>query len=363
MPAKRIAYYITPHGFGHAIRSLEIIRALGKRHPDAEITPVTDLPAFLFDRLPAGAASVRVKRLDVGLAQRDSLRFDLDETLDALDALFRNYNTRVDEEETFLREGRFGGIVSDIAFAPFTAAKRLGLPSVGVGNFTWDWIYEAYGAEHPRFFPFIFRIRNEYGKCCLFLRLPMHGDCSVFPVIRDVPLVARKSRRPPEETRRILGIEKDRCAVLAAFSSLDMAEDAQRRLEALGDAVVLFKKPMVLKAKNARCLDEADLPYEDVVAAVDAVVTKPGYGIVGDCIANNTPMLYCDRGPFREYDILVAEMRRRLAATHLPMAELLSGNWKDALEGLMAQPAKTPDVPVNGAAVCAERIARKMNWE
>ena len=47
------------------------------------------------------------------------------------------------------------------------------------------------------------------------------------------------------------------------------------------------------------------LRYEDVVGAVDVVITKPGYGIISECVANDTALLYTSRGHFVEYDVLV----------------------------------------------------------
>ena len=49
------------------------------------------------------------------------------------------------------------------------------------------------------------------------------------------------------------------------------------------------------------CVNEGDLydrgfRYEDLVAAVDVVLTKPGYGIVSECVANDTALLYTSRG-------------------------------------------------------------------
>ena len=45
--------------------------------------------------------------------------------------------------------------------------------------------------------------------------------------------------------------------------------------------------------------------YVDLLAACDVVVTKPGYGIVADLIANRVPALYVSRGGFREEPVLV----------------------------------------------------------
>ena len=59
--------------------------------------------------------------------------------------------------------------------------------------------------------------------------------------------------------------------------------------------------------------------YEDLVGAVDVVASKPGYGIISDCAANATALLYTDRGRFCEYDVLVREMPRyRGGGVHRP---------------------------------------------
>ena len=51
----------------------------------------------------------------------------------------------------------------------------------------------------------------------------------------------------------------------------------------------------------------------------DVVVTKPGYGIISECLANDTALLYTDRGHFIEYDVLVAR-DAALRALRLPAA-------------------------------------------
>ena len=58
---------------------------------------------------------------------------------------------------------------------------------------------------------------------------------------------------------------------------------------------------------------ERQLRYEDLVAAADVVVSKPGYGIVSECIANDTALLYTSRGRLIEYDVMVAEMPQHAA--------------------------------------------------
>ena len=82
----------------------------------------------------------------------------------------------------------------------------------------------------------------------------------------------------------------------------------------------------------------------------------PGYGIVSECVANRTALLYTSRGRFIEYDLLVAEMPKLLRCRAITQIDLLAGRWDDAVHALLAQ-ADPPERPrVDGAAVAAEEI-------
>ena len=99
------------------------------------------------------------------------------------------------------------------------------------------------------------------------------------------------------------------------------------------------------------------LTYPDLVAAADVVVTKPGYGIVSECVANGTPLLYTSRGRFVEYDVFVAEMPRVLRCRYLPREDFLAGRWGAAVRALLAQ---TP--PPERRADRRREVARRRSW-
>ena len=75
---------------------------------------------------------------------------------------------------------------------------------------------------------------------------------------------------------------------------------------------------------------DAGVRYEDLVGAAEAVVTKPGYGIISECIANDTAMLYTSRGHFPEYDVLVEEMPKYLRSAFISQDDLFAGKWESA---------------------------------
>ena len=99
--------------------------------------------------------------------------------------------------------------------------------------------------------------------------------------------------------------------------------------------------------------------YPDLVGAADVVVTKPGYGIVSDCIGAGTRLVYTDRGDFPEYPVMVAEMPRYLPAVFASNEEVREGRLGPALEAVLALPF--PAAPrTDGAAVAAERLVGRL---
>ena len=101
---------------------------------------------------------------------------------------------------------------------------------------------------------------------------------------------------------------------------------------------------------------EDHVPGEDLLAAVDAVASKPGYGIISECAANGTALLYTDRGRFCEYDVLVGALPEMTASAFIAQDDLRAGRWRDAVASLLAQGARAP-VPATGAATAADWLS------
>jgi L-arabinokinase len=115
--------------------------------------------------------------------------------------------------------------------------------------------------------------------------------------------------------------------------------------------------PNTVRWIDERVIDAAGYRYEDIVRAVDVVATKPGYGIIAECIANDTALLYTSRGHFIEYDVMVREMPRYLRCGFISNESLYAGAWEPALDAVLAQPEPPERPRVDGADVVARVIA------
>jgi L-arabinokinase len=178
------------------------------------------------------------------------------------------------------------------------------------------------------------------------LRLPFHGGFEpMAAVTTDIPLIARLSHRDPVDTRRLLGVPDSRPFVLASFGAYG-APIPYDEINASGQFTVM----------NVEQLPPSGLEYQDLVAAADVVISKPGYGIVSECIANNTALLYTSRGHFIEYDVFVAEMPRVVRCRFISQTDMLAGRWAEAISSLLAQPDPPQRARVDGARVAAAII-------
>lgn len=341
-----VVFYTSGHGLGHASRDIELINAIGARRPDARIAVRTAAARWLFDLAARVEVDVEPCETDPGVVQIDSLRLDETATAAGAARFYRDFDRLVDQHARALSAAGASVVVGDVPPLAFAAARRAGIPSIAVANFTWDWIYEGYPLFERAAPGALELMRAAYAQADVSLRLPMHGGFAPMAhVTRDIPFIARRSTRDRAETRRRLGVPGDRPLVLASFGGYGLAI-AYERVAAENDVTV------VAPARHP----PADLRYEDLVAAADLVVSKPGYGIVSECVANDTPLLYTSRGRFVEYDVFVAEMPRVLRCRHIAQDELVTGRWRAAIDALLAQPAPPERPRLDGAAVAADAI-------
>ena len=104
--------------------------------------------------------------------QVDALTLDEADSIRRASSFHSDLVTRAASETRSLRELGAGLIVGDIPPLAFAVGAAAGIPSIGLGNFTWDWVYADYPRVRlaPSLLP---AIRGAYAKASMALRLPM----------------------------------------------------------------------------------------------------------------------------------------------------------------------------------------------
>jgi L-arabinokinase len=374
--AAAIVFYISGHGFGHASRSIEVINAILAKRPETRIGVRTAAPRWLFDLTVKGKVTFTTLEADTGVVQVDALTLDEADSIRRASSFHSDLVTRAASETRSLRELGAGLIVGDIPPLAFAVGAAAGIPSIGLGNFTWDWVYADYPRVRlaPSLLP---AIRGAYAKASMALRLPMSGGFESFSNVKDIPFIARHATRTREEVCKLLKIPADKPIVLSSFGGYGLSG-----LDT--DTLAKFKKYTVittanmplgrarketpsverkgsLSTINEEAMYDAGVRYEDLVGAAEIVVTKPGYGIISEAIANDASILYTSRGHFPEYDVLVEEMPKYLRSAFISHDDLFNGKWESHLDKLLAQPKPKKKPETNGADIAADMLLKALD--
>jgi L-arabinokinase len=359
-----IAAYVSGHGFGHATRSAEVLRVLRQLEPEAPIVVTSAAPAELFADVIQPPLRIRSLECDVGLVQKNALTIDEPATVERWAAFARRLPELIACEAQFLRAGHARLVLGDVPPLAFASAHVAGVPSVALANFSWDWIYRHLARREPALGAAADACAGDYRRCGLLLRLPFAGDLDAFPRVEDVPLVARRPRVSRFDARRRLGLPTSGRLALLSFGGIGLPgfdHEVLGGVRGIGFFEVADRSngsglPANLTRIDRGQMARAGLRYEDLVAAADVVITKPGYGIVSDAIGAGTPVVYTERGDFPEYDVLVAGMKAYVAAAHVSNADLLAGRVEAAIDVALATPAPSARPELSGAEAAARRL-------
>ena len=354
-------FYVSGHGFGHSTRVIEVARQL----PDSiRVIFKTSAPRWLYECYYNRPLEFYPQELDVGVVQLDSLALDEKKTLETYARMLDRFPSLIESERRFVQSEGVDLIVGDIPPVAFDIANAAGIPSAGLANFSWDWIYRPYVEYHLEYAWVIDKIRESYAKCNLLLRLPFHGDFSAFPNIKDVPLVVRSpavdqpdcsNEHQRESLICRIGLRPDKQTILLSFGGFDLERIPWDKIEKMEKYQFLYFRYPV-KAANVIHVSNGVFPHVDMVQLSDVVLSKPGYGICAETIKTQTPLVYTDRGEFLEYDCLVEGLKRYARSLYIPQKDLLEGRWEPYLEQALHLPEAENPLQSDGALVAAKYL-------
>lgn len=349
---KRVAAFITPHGFGHTTRAIAVLEALARRCPGLAFEIFTSAPPHLFHQSLSGV-TIHPVFCDVGFIQHDALNYDLPATVAALDRLLPFSPEQVRELAAAVRG--CGCVLCDIASLGILVAEAAGIPSILVENFTWDWIYHPLIGECPELQRHARTLAKMYAKANL--RIQAEPVCSPAEGAIVCPPIFRQARSSAQEVRHQLGTG-DRQMILVSLGGLDFRLPHWRQLNAMTNCFFVLAGQPGYEKVSENCLaipHQSQFYHPDLIRAADLVVFKSGYSTVAECLQAGTRAVCIARPTFAESAVLARFVEERLDGTILAQDEFLDGSWLALLPELLARPRPTP-AAVNGADRIAELL-------
>jgi len=353
---RNIAFFISEHGFGHASRATSIINKL-LLNQNIRIFIISNIPNWFFDKSISGNFELFNFSTDVGLVQKNPFKEDLEKTLENLEQFYFFQDQRLDTFYEKLRTENIELIVCDISPIGMLVGKRLGIRSVLIENFTWDWIYEPYLSIYSEFRKYIEIIKKLNSLADFhFQTTPI---CARNEKYLLFPPIFRAKRHSREDTRKELGVPLSAKLVLVTMGGIPISVD-QVSFN-FDDKKTFFVIPgsdvktQITKENKIFLPHDHNFFHPDLVHASDIVIGKVGYSTIAEVYSAQVPFLYIPRENFRESIYLEKFIQTELNGSPIKLESFTDGTIKDDLQKVFDMPKRT-NIVENGADLISANI-------
>jgi hypothetical protein len=347
----RLLAAISHHGLGHLAQAGPVLNALRSMRPDLDLTIWSGLGIdTLRTRIPFPFHH-RAEPADVGLAMADAVNVDTAMSHAAYLDFHRNWERRVNQEAEWLKANHFQGVFSDVAYLPLAAAHREKIPCMAMCSLNWRDIVGAYLSGQHGMDRILVQMGEAYRDARAFLRPVPAMPMTWLPNGEEIAPIAARGRNRRKELMPVLGGRGDSKWVLVGFGGIGYRGD----LPEIPGVSWLVPDDWAVKRPDLIAFRALGVPFLDLLASSDALLTKVGYGSFVEAAAHGIPVLYIDRPDWPETPYLASWLKQWGSTLAIADSELFSPRTSEALDRLWAMPA-LPGLETNGAAEAARHI-------
>jgi hypothetical protein len=350
---------ISGHGYGHAAQVVPVLNALGALVPGLTAVLRTTVPASFFrDRLAIQWELSPVQQ-DIGCVQDGPLEIDIDATWAAHQRFHQTWEARLSNEVAAMQATSPALIIADTPYLAIEAGSRAQIPTIALASFTWDLVLKEYcrASDNPHQ-QLIQCIRGSYAKAFMALRISPAPRIDVFSNIIDIGPIASPTSPERDRLALVLFLAPNERTVLVGFGGVPLTSLPLEQMEQLRHYRFLFDGPVPPGYSRIHSTETLPFSFKTLLASVDVIMTKPGYGTIVEAVALQQPVVYVRRYNFADEPPLVDYLHRYGRGVELSIDDFTRGRWEPALQQALASPVPSLPPPPTGAAEAAEVIVR-----
>jgi hypothetical protein len=350
---------ISGHGFGHAAQVVPVLNALHRLVPDLRVLLRTTVPpSFFKDRL-VPPWEVSPVQQDIGCVQNGPLKIHVGATWREHHLFHSSWEERLQTEIEAMRAARPHIVLADTPYLALAAGKAAAVPAVALVSFTWDLVLSEYVAPPSIDGRATLRlIRQAYAEADLALRINPAPKIEIFQRIIDIGPIAEPAPPAREQLTEFLGLAPEEQTVLVGFGGIPLDSLPFNPLESLTGYRFIFDGS--IPSGSRRFVAAASLPFsfKTLMASVDLIMTKPGYGTVVEAVALRTPLVYVRRYNFADEQPLVDYLHRYGRGVELSLDDFIHGHWEESLQRVRSLSVPSEHIlPSTGADDAAALLA------
>jgi hypothetical protein len=294
---------------------------------------------------------------DFGMVMNHAFSVDTQASLARYESLHQGWDDKVNALAKQFIDAHVDVVLADVPYLPLAAAQVAGIPSVALCSLNWADILSHYVKfDEPQ--AIIHTMYAAYQSARYFLQpapsmaMPKLGNqraigpcCAPGVAQRKTLLNAIQQHKHPNNPWLILvgmgGIPFE--------LSLEHwpTQDQGRPLCYLVSPASANTHP------NALSVEATGLSYSDLVASVDVIITKPGYGMFAEAAAAGVPVLFTARSDWPETEALVTWLQDKAHCVQITTDALRAGAFEHELSQLLDQGPYTPVAPTGNDEAAA----------
>lgn len=323
-----IAYYISDYGYGHATRSVAVIRKLLKSNKHLTVTICHSFAqSFLKGSLRDSRVIFRTLETDVGYILNPlTLELDHLKIQDMYESYLVQRKQKIEDERDFLTEQNIDYIISDIYPTAIEAAYDLNIPSIGISNFLWSDVYKNIISDHK-----LKTMQEAYAKMTYYL--PLKGQTDPKKHMNTFDFFSREIDNC--EVKKIKSNLDVSLSDIVIFYGLGMKIDHSTQLDnnsslwSTEGCKFIVSSHIDINHPNVFKIPDDYTETQNYIAASDFTITKPGWSTVSESINGDSHLLLIKRDSFIEDQNTIDALKEKSNYHVISLEKLNHSNFKD----------------------------------
>jgi hypothetical protein len=336
-----------------------VLNALGALVPSLTAILRTTVPASFFRNRLTIQWTLSPAQQDIGCIQDGPLKIDIDATWAAHHHFHETWQARLSHEVAAMQAASPALVIADTPYLAIEAGFRAQIPTVALANFTWDLVLKEYcrASDHSHQ-QLIQCIRGSYAKADMALRVTPAPRIDAFFNMIDVGPIASPASPERDRLASALALAPNERTVLVGFGGIPLTSLPLEHMEQLRPYRFLFDGPVPPGYSRVHSTETLPFSFKTLLASVDVIMTKPGYGTIVEAVMLQQPIVYVRRYNFVDEPPLVDYLQRHGRGVEMSMKEFKAGRWEAAIR--KADETTVPSIappPPTGAAEAAAILA------
>ena len=346
---------ISSHGFGHVAQTAPVVNELVRRILGLRVTLRTTAPHFLLQkRFNCNFRHIPVA-LDFGMKMANAVEVQVEESAAAYRAFHAGWEEKTEREAQAMRALQPDLLLANVPYLSLAAAHVAEVRAVGMCCLNWADIYRHYCAGDAASRTIHAQMLVAYNSAEYFLRVRPSMPMPDFSNTRDINPIARVGCNQRMSLAEKLCLGEAEKLVLVSMGGMEFRLPVERWPQ-LPNVRWIIPQEWQVQRSDMASFESLDLPFSDVLASCDAVLTKPGYGTFAEAACAGVPVFYVSRRDWPEEPYLVQWLEEHGVCLEVQRDALHAGDLGGILDQLWAMPRPTVPVP-SGISEAADYLA------